>query len=418
MILKEPEYYDEYEIDLRKYIMLLWRSKWFIIGLFIVAVLGAGLFSQFYLSPTYQTETTIFAPDFELITGKSFAQNDYLSFLEKTDIKNKIIKKYNLDREENNLTPQNLENKISIKKNNNSNLVSIIFKGSNPQQDTKILKYWVDLFRKDILEYIEEENNSYLSNLNKLMKSKKDKLEKARNEVSEFKEKTNLSLLNAQLTSVEKRLIDTENSIKNIERNISKNESKYNEVNKQLSETDKLLVTEELITDSVLRKIKFLYEKYENVEELNNISTKQEALNPAYNRLIITKNNIKQSIESDKTELKIYNDNLKTLEKKVKELQVEIANKEKQLESLNQKLDIARKNYQNSEEKYSEKEQLLGSKDYQITIVNNPVVPQSPISPNIILNVAIAGVLAIMLGVFIVFFREFLKEDENKEIQA
>ncbi len=47
-------------------------------------------------------------------------------------------------------------------------------------------------------------------------------------------------------------------------------------------------------------------------------------------------------------------------------------------------------------------------------IINPAFTPESPSAPSVRLNMAIAGVLAIMLGVFAVFFREFMK-GENAE---
>ncbi|MGM0500180.1 MAG: Wzz/FepE/Etk N-terminal domain-containing protein, partial [Bacillota bacterium] len=40
-----PDYYDEYEIDLREYIMLLWDNKFFIGGLVVLAVLISYVYS-------------------------------------------------------------------------------------------------------------------------------------------------------------------------------------------------------------------------------------------------------------------------------------------------------------------------------------------------------------------------------------
>ena len=92
--MEEERYYDEYEIDLREYIMLLWDAKWFIIGLFIIAVVGAGIFSQFYLTPTYETEATLYAPDFELLNGDELRQDAYISYIRKPEMEEKIIEKF------------------------------------------------------------------------------------------------------------------------------------------------------------------------------------------------------------------------------------------------------------------------------------------------------------------------------------
>jgi len=44
-------------------------------------------------------------------------------------------------------------------------------------------------------------------------------------------------------------------------------------------------------------------------------------------------------------------------------------------------------------------------------IISTAFTPGSPTAPNRTLNMAIAAVLALMLGVFGVFFREFLREE-------
>jgi len=410
--MEEERYYAEYEIDLREYIMLLWNAKWFIIGLFIIAVVGAGIFSQFYLTPTYETEATIYAPDFELLNGESLRQNDYLPFLKKANIADEIINKYNLDEEDENITSQNLIKKIEFSKVSDSKLVNISFTGTKSNQITKILDTWVALFEQDTYKYINETNSRYLNDLESNKFSKKENFLKKRNKISIFNEETNLSLMKSKLNNLENRLIRVEENINNLEKNISTNNSRLDEINIQLSETDKFLITEEVISDSTLKKLKQLLDKYENLEQLNNVNSKKETLNPTFVDLIRIKNNINQSLKSDKKELDILKSNTKKIESDIKELQVEIANKKEEIDKLEQELEIARKNYQLAEEQYSKAEQELSAKNYQINVINSPVIPNNPVSPNKKLNIAIAGVLSLMLGVFIIFFKEFLKEEK------
>ena len=49
----------EDEIDLRELIMALWRSKYIIISIAIIAAILTGLYSMFMLSPVYQTRLDI-----------------------------------------------------------------------------------------------------------------------------------------------------------------------------------------------------------------------------------------------------------------------------------------------------------------------------------------------------------------------
>ncbi|MFW6000974.1 MAG: Wzz/FepE/Etk N-terminal domain-containing protein, partial [Halanaerobium sp.] len=44
----KQEYYDEYEIDLREYILLIWDHKWFITAFVVLAVLAAFVFSSYF----------------------------------------------------------------------------------------------------------------------------------------------------------------------------------------------------------------------------------------------------------------------------------------------------------------------------------------------------------------------------------
>ena len=53
------EYYDEYEIDLREYIKLIWDNKFFIISLVIVMTILAGIYSFYIVDPVYQAHTTV-----------------------------------------------------------------------------------------------------------------------------------------------------------------------------------------------------------------------------------------------------------------------------------------------------------------------------------------------------------------------
>ncbi|MFW5791001.1 MAG: Wzz/FepE/Etk N-terminal domain-containing protein [Bacillota bacterium] len=57
--MQENNTYDEYEIDLREYIMLLWNKKWLIIGLVVIAMVAAWAVSSFLMGETYETEVTL-----------------------------------------------------------------------------------------------------------------------------------------------------------------------------------------------------------------------------------------------------------------------------------------------------------------------------------------------------------------------
>ena len=77
-----------------------------------------------------------------------------------------------------------------------------------------------------------------------------------------------------------------------------------------------------------------------------------------------------------------------------------------------QKVNFAQSTYEAFLKKYEEIRILKSSDigDASIIIVSPAVEPIKPIAPNKKLNVAIAGVLGLMLGVFTAFFTEYWKE--------
>ncbi len=276
--MEEVRYYEEYEIDLREYIMLIWNNKWFILGLFMFAVLAAFVVSQYFLTPVYETESLIQLSN----VGSLYSEPSYVTGIIKSNrIVEPIMKEYNRDYTEAALRSY-INNNITV--DNNKSIIKIKVKDSDPEFAEILSNNIIASFSKQA----EEQYENYLSN-----------------------QKKYIALLN--------------NEIKTIEEDIKQTGL--------------------------------------NIEQINQLE-----LNPAEKGLLINS----------------------------------------QLSRLNQ-LQTQKSNY--IKEVEHTKEEILAT--YPVKIINQPYLPANPISPNTKLNLAIAGVLALMLGVFVVFFREFMKEEEN-----
>lgn len=89
------EYYDEYEIDLREYILLIWDHKWFIVALVVLAVLAAFIFSSYFIEETYRVESTV-----KLANTKGiYSETESMSqFLKSEEITNPVLNSLNLNK--------------------------------------------------------------------------------------------------------------------------------------------------------------------------------------------------------------------------------------------------------------------------------------------------------------------------------
>ena len=261
-----------------------------------------------------------------------------------------------------------------------------------------------------------QRNNTYLTQLRDSMNSYKKELINQREKLTNFNKNTNLNLLKSKLNNKEHRLVEIENRVNYLQTNIKKNKSKYRQVTEQLKNTDKFITIKESISYKSLQKLREIFKN----NEINDFTTESEQVNPQYNRLVSDKIGLEQSLKVDEAELNNIQEEKQIVEDRINILQQRISEKEQELKEINQELEIIKRNYNTAENNYNQAQQNLNVESYQISMVKNPVVPQSPVSPNKKLNITIAGVLAMMMGVFIVFFREFMKEDEesrSKEIK-
>ncbi len=281
---EDKKYYDEYEIDLREYIILLWENKWSIIGLFIIAILGTGLITQFYLSPIYQTEATIQLSNIDKLYSNP---ESVRQIIKSSKLIAPIIDENELDYSDARLNSY-IENNISVSKITDRQ-IRLSVKNGEPNSTLNITNDIIHKFSQRSEEVFEK----HLS-----------------------RQKENIADLQREIENIDERIIS---------------------INQEIN--------------------KLKNSKFESVEKSILINEQINLLNLLYNQ---------------KNE---YQNKVRELENKI-------------------------------------------NRFYSLEILNEPYLPEKPISPNTKLNIAIAGVLAIMLGVFIVFFREFLKEDEEKEIQA
>lgn len=309
----EPEqYYDEYEIDLREYIKVLWDGKWLIIGLIIIAVLTAGAYSRFFIEPVYETEAAVEVSN----AGRGYSNLEaVVQLLQSDEIippvpeealktvgsggvysdpedvvrllqSNKLVKPV-MEELEQDFTDAQLKNYIerNIEAVNieDSDIVEIRVRDTNPERAEKLLEGIVNNFQDDsnrIYHRIIDNKEDQLASIDSNLQSLEDKIEDVHSEID--------SILRLEMGPAEKSIL------------------------------------------------------------INSLTARLEALFEQQNKLMEMEQDVKREIET-------Y---------------------------------------------------------HPVREIETPYLPERPVSPNTKLNIAIAGVLALMLSVFIIFFREFMKEDE------
>lgn len=412
--MNDNNFEEEYmEIDLRELFYTIWKRKYIIISLFIISILLAGIYSKIISQPVYKTEATLLTPSFNLLNGNTINKEEYLSFTEDKGVIKNVIEKYNLDKNKPDFKYTSLIESLNINQNEDNNKITLTFKHTNSEEISNILNDWIVNFKENVNNYITENNNEYLRQINNKVNKEYKNYQKVLNEYTEFKKNNNLNLLNSRLQKKENKLVSLESKIENINNNLERTKTEYSSVIKQLSQTDKNVILTQTLNENTLRQLK-VFTKNNDIVGL--IKSSNEQINPVHTSLINQKNNLDTQLESMKTGIKTYKKEINKLNKTITELTQTISEKTEKRTLLKNELNIAENRYNSIQNTYNNLYNKLSQRNYKISVINEPTIP-TKVSPNTKLNLAIAGVLSIMLGVFLVFMIEYFKDTDWKKLK-
>ncbi|MFW6252079.1 MAG: Wzz/FepE/Etk N-terminal domain-containing protein [Halanaerobium sp.] len=183
----QHNYYDEYEIDLREYIILLWNNKLFIGFLIVFAAAAAFLFSSFYLSPTYQTHTRIQLSNYDGLYSNS---DTAVQLLSSRALMQKVMEEEGIEMSDDRLNSY-INNNLNINQINNTSIISIAVKNNDPQLTMNIAAGLIENFEEDSNQYFKdklENDREYISSLNSELDDLNSDLESNQDLIKESRE--------------------------------------------------------------------------------------------------------------------------------------------------------------------------------------------------------------------------------------
>ena len=177
----------EEEIDLRKYINVLLKRKGVIILIFLIAVITAALVSYFYLKPVYEASTILMIskpkyqvelePKIQTQIVPEISLATYESLIKDREIEEEVIEKLNLEQPPYELTPDNLQEMITIEALKNTNLIKMNLQASNPELAKNVVNTWAALFEeknKELNLKESRESQVFIEDQIKISKQKKE----------------------------------------------------------------------------------------------------------------------------------------------------------------------------------------------------------------------------------------------------
>ena len=412
-----PEIQEE-EIDLREYINVLLKRKGIIILIFLIAVITAAIVSYFVLQPVYEANVVIAVskPKIENLLVDEISLEEYKNLIKNIEIEEELIQKLNLDKPPIELTPYDLEQMLTIELSKGTNLIKINLQASNSKLTEEIINTWATLF-------VEKNKRLYFDEVKKAKTDIKDKLKLAEQDffeieekVKKFNETDNVKTTEDEIEYKTTKILDFKSRLIDIQLSLEKEKAGEEYIITAINKQEKILKLNKLIVDD-----QFFRQLLPNITEDNleiaNLTYVSEEVNPIYYYLtkqLVSTNILINSLKAEENQLKInindFNLSLEALKEVLKE---ESTESKSILLQLNREYSVKEKLYNNFCKQAEEIWLTEATEEDLLKISSLAYEPTAPIKPNKKLNILIAGVLGLFVGVFVAFFLEFWQKGKS-----
>ena len=405
----------EEEIDLREYINVLLKRKGIIILIFLIAVITAAMVSYFVLKPVYEANAVIAVskPKIKNSLVDEISLEEYKNLIKDIEIEEELIRKLNLDKPPIELTPYDLERMITIELPKGTNLIKMNLQFEDPKFTKDIINTWATLF-------VEKNKKLYFDEVKKAKIGVEDKFRSAEKEFFEIEEKlmkfnetANVKMIEDEIKYKIEKVLSFKSRLIDIQLSLEKEKARKEQIITTINEQEKVLKLNKSIVDD-----QFFRQLISNISDDNlkiaNLTYISEVTNPIYYNLaqqLISTNISINSLKAEESQLeKIINDfniSLEDLDISLEDLKEELTEKKLILSQLNREYSGKEKVYINFYEKAEEIRLTETAEADLLKISSLAYEPRAPIKPNKKLNILIAGVLGLFVGIFAAFFMEF-----------
>jgi len=426
-ISMEANHYNAYaeEISLRELIEVLIKGWKLILSITLMAVLVSAVFSYVILEPTYEATITLMASASSRVEAPQPGQgisgiiNSMANFPTPTldtyreQVKNPAVLQNVLDElglASQGLTRRALSEKIIVELINNTNLIRIKVKDSDPKLAADIANSLARNFTDFVSEKSKEQAVKSYQFLEKQMNVEEEKLNLALMAYKEFlAQPRGVEELEAEIGS--KLQLITDYKIQYIQKEVEEKakQSALDSYRKELAGTEKILVTKKSLSEDAFLNNVVSDATGRSPAETGQITMESQEINPNYLALESAISTLKAEITMLGAERQNIKSQLDQNSRELEGLQIELAEKQHRENLLKRNIDLAQQTYDAFYSKYEETRIAQSSQvgESSIVILSPAPEPLVPVAPKKALNIAIAGVLGLMLSVFAVFMKEY-----------
>ena len=244
------DHYEELEIDLREYIMLLWKKKCVIIGLILIAAVGAYFYTVTTTDVQHKAtaEVLLMPPRYTEIEVSRMDRETYSNLAQSDDILWRIIEKLDLrDDEDELLHPSDIENSLDLSvmvdedadgEEEASFLMRMEVTRTDSEEASEIANAWAEKFKEDTLDIRRGEIEEIFDVTRKRFEETEENLEEAQKELQEIKEEARLERLSEEKEDYRDSLSEARSEMLSYQEELEQNEAEKEQVAITLAELE------------------------------------------------------------------------------------------------------------------------------------------------------------------------------------
>lgn len=411
------------EIDLREYLRVLGKWRWVIALVTAIAVTTAGILSFFVLPPVYEASTllmvanaapaqAVYRPQDEGLQGvvntvarlPQLTLNSYISQLTSPTLLARVVSALKL--EEAGYTPGALAGMVQARLVKDTNLVQVTVSNTDPDLAAQI----AGTISREFLAFISQHNQEQMDRSVQFLEAPAAQMERdlaaAAAKLTEFESQPRgvayldeeIKAKTADLTRYQSTLLQAQVEQELLAAGIASLEAR-------LAQTPQTIETEK-----PARPQSASGAAPPASPESGSPLVKRVELNPLWVSLNDSLGGKRTALAEKQAQANSVGQRVAELQESLRHLQVEVTGKRSILDRLREDVDRLRKTRAMLSEKITETRiaRSINLGETNVLIVSPPVRPGSPVKPNRSLNMAVAGVLGVMVGLALAFLLEYL----------
>lgn len=405
----------EEEIDLREYVEVLIRHWMWIVGLAVVAAATA-LAVSLLMPPTYEAAALAavtdfryvmhFEPRLETVENAELPSGAYSELATSDDLLQILLSELSpgLEGVESAL---DLRGMVEAELTGGSRMVRLTVRSSDPTEAARVANAWLEVFVEQANAIYGSRGEEDLQFFQTQLEQAEADLEAAEEALVSFQAQNQAAILEAQLASAQRDLTDYLSEQRGIERVTRSARTLRARLVDQ--PTDAPVDAEDDLAALLLQlQILSVRPSFElQVSDASLLSSDQTV-----SEVLSSIDSMVESLETREGEIEAQ---VETLEPQILGLQQQLQDVRAERDRLVRDRDVAQETYLTLARKVEEARIAAEDGVGRVRVASQAGVPRNPVGPRTKVNVALAGALGLMMGVFGAFAVEWWRDGEAPE---